>query len=111
MEITFSKNTNGVNMISIGKFKITVSAFTTLCVGVVACIVMFFMGKLGMIFSIVILVSSSIAAYNINCAQLGHCSVWAWILVALNAFWVYMFIIRFILMKSTLPTLIKKAKK
>ena len=81
----YSKNTNDVKMVSFGKMNVSLAAFITLIVGILASLLIIFISPnaIGIIFAIYILLSVLLTSYNINCTQLGHCKLWAWTLTVL----------------------------
>lgn len=58
-------------------------------------------------------VVTSLASYNVNCAQVGHCYLWAWVLTSIFIVSVIMSVVALSTMKSNkaLDTIIKSAKK
>lgn len=78
---SYNKETKTVTIF--GK-EISLNAFIVLVAGSVLSIVvsaLFF--PYGLAIGLVIFIGSLIAAYNVNCTLVGHCEVWAWILVFL----------------------------
>lgn len=72
--------TDNVKVITIGKNKITLTAFLTFLAGLVLAVILPFVGSYGIFLSIYVLLLFVLLAYNVNCAQVGHCHVWAWVL-------------------------------
>jgi hypothetical protein len=60
--------------------KISRAAFYTLFAGVVFAIVISVFIPYGIFIGVYILLVFLLLSYNVNCAQVGHCYVWAWIL-------------------------------
>lgn len=74
--------------LTFGKIKITVLAFTMLLVGIafsVFCL-FFLPSTVGVIASLLIMLGFIFAAYNINCVLVGHCVVWAYVLIVIYVF-------------------------
>ena len=65
-------------MMSVGSLKITQQAFIISIVGAIAGI---FIAMKGMVIpGLIVMAGAFLAAYNSNCAVVGHCNTWAWIL-------------------------------
>jgi len=60
-------------------FKVTQQAFIIFLIGAIAAIFIAFKGYA--IPGLVIMAGAFLAAYNSNCAVVGHCNTWAWTLV------------------------------
>lgn len=72
-------------MISVGALRVTLPAFIVLIAGLVlATVIAFTLPKVGIAFSLFLLLSAVITAYNINCVQVGHCVAWGWFLAIVN---------------------------
>lgn len=85
---SFSTNTTtDVKMVQLGSVKITLAAFVTLVAGLVLAVALFFVGSFGPILSVYVLLVFMLLSYNVNCAQLGHCKVWAWFLTIVYVFY------------------------
>lgn len=60
---------------------ITFNAFLTLVAGLILSVVLVFtIPTYGIFAGLYILLLFSLLAYNVNCVQVGHCYLWAWIL-------------------------------
>ena len=70
-------------IMTIGSLKITQQAFIICIMGVVSAIFLAF-NKMP-IPGLIIMAAAFLAAYNTNCAVVGHCDIWAWTLVAIYA--------------------------
>ena len=81
----FKTNSMDVKMVSIGHLNMTLSSFIVLIAGLLLVIITLILSPttLGLISATSFALVSILGAYNINCAQLGHCQVWAWILTSL----------------------------
>jgi len=91
-----SENQDKLVMISLGdNLKVTRAAFYTLVAGVVFALVVAFTTPVwGPIVAIVTLLIWMLAAYNVNCVQVGHCYTWGWVLTT-----VYLVTVSFALVK------------
>lgn len=91
-----------VQVVSVGKVKITKAAFVTIHAGILLATVLAFVGPYGVFISIYVLLLFSLLAYNVNCTQVGHCNTWAWILTFVYVFYVAIIIIMFFTKKDML---------
>jgi hypothetical protein len=77
---------NAHKIITVGQLKMTLPAFITAVCGFVAAVVISW--KVNIMVGLVVLPSFFIASYNVNCATVGHCTTWAWILTTLYVIYV-----------------------
>jgi hypothetical protein len=77
-----------VKMVTIGQYHMSLASCIVLAVGLTFSIVILFAlpNVFGLIMGSYILLSVVLIAYNINCVQLGHCKIWAWVLTAVYIF-------------------------
>ena len=68
--------------------KISLAAFLSLIAGIIVAILAIVTAPkpFGIFFGLVLLGSACLASYNVNCSQVGHCHVWAWILTVIYVF-------------------------
>jgi hypothetical protein len=102
-----------VKMISIGHLNVTMASFIILMAGlvVVTIVIILSPNPVGLVSALFLALSSVLAAYNVNCAQLGQCQVWAWVLTGLYVLGVTLSIFsafRFLQLKKNIPKLGKK---
>jgi hypothetical protein len=71
---------DSVRIVTIGSLKLTLAAFITLLSGVVLALGIALLGGAFTFVSLYVLLLFVVIAYNVNCAQVGHCKVWAWFL-------------------------------
>ena len=69
-----------VKMVNLFNKKITHNAYLTLLAGLVLSLTFAFTIPHGVFIGLYILLMFTLLAYNVNCDQVGHCSMWAWIL-------------------------------
>ena len=76
---------NGKNLayrtVYVGNIKMTLFSLITVCCGIATGL--FLAYKVHPVIGLLMLGSTFIAAYNLNCVIVGHCKVFAWILVTL----------------------------
>ena len=85
-----------INMVSIGSLQITVASLITFSCGVIIALMLLFTGPYGIFVSLYVLLLFVVLAYNVNCAQVGHCTVWAWVLTAVYLFYTVVAVLLFI---------------
>ena len=92
-----SSSTNETKFINIG-VKVSRASFYILITGVIIATILaiFLPFPFNIFISILVLVFSIMNAYTINCAQVGHCKIWSWILTSI--FIVYLSIYSIILL-------------
>jgi hypothetical protein len=73
--------------------KISRAAFYTLVSGIFLSLVVSVFVPYGFFIGVYILLVVLLASYNVNCAQVGHCHVWAWILTIIYIVYVSISII------------------
>ena len=80
-----SSSTYDVRTIRIFGVDVSVAAFATLLAGVVSALALLILvpNMVGVAAAPLVLAVACLVAYNVNCAQVGHCHVWAWILTVL----------------------------
>jgi hypothetical protein len=76
---------NNVRTVSFLGVKISLASFLSLIAGIIVAVLTIFVAPkpFGIFFGLVLLGSACLAAYNVNCTQVGHCHVWAWILAVI----------------------------
>ena len=99
---------NQVKMVTVGSWKITLAALITLISGLVLAVVFLFMGRFGLILSMWVLLLFVLASYNVNCAQMGHCRVWAWTLTILYVVYVTIIAVAALTKKETILAKLNK---
>jgi hypothetical protein len=84
--------------INIGGIKVSRASFFILITGAIISLILaiFLPFPYSIIISVLVLLFSIMNAYTINCAQVGHCKIWAWILT--SVFVVYLCIYSAILL-------------
>lgn len=89
---------------TIGKVKITVIAFSLLIIGVVFSVfcLFFLPSSIGVIASLLIMLGFIFAAYNINCVLVGHCIIWAYVLMIVYLLNVVLVVMRLVSLKQVL---------
>jgi len=65
-------------IITVGKLKLTLPAMITVVGGMVVGLITAL--KFSWLAGIIMILVFFVAAYNINCATVGHCTTWAWVL-------------------------------
>ena len=81
----FKTNSMDVKMVSVGHLNMTLASFIVVVGGFLLATVIIALSpsSVGIFSALFILLGSVLSAYNINCAQLGHCQTWAWVLTTL----------------------------
>lgn len=84
-------NTNSnIKMIPFAGTKVSRASFCVLLAGITVSILLAIFLPLplpvSILIAIYVLLMALLAAYNVNCVQVGHCKVWAWILTGLYIF-------------------------
>ncbi len=69
-------------MINVGQLRITTQAFVIAALGLVAAIVVFLKTK-RLAFAIPVALGAIWQSYTVNCAVVGRCDTFAWVLVAM----------------------------
>lgn len=69
-----------VKTITIAGVKISQLSVVVLVSSFVLALAMLFVGPMGFLGSLTVLLAGALAAYNVNCVQVGHCQTWALIL-------------------------------
>jgi type III secretory pathway component EscU len=85
-----------VKMVSIGQLHITIASLITFCCGIIVALMLLFVGPYGIFMSVYVLLLFLVLAYNVNCAQVGHCNTWAWVLTAIYIFYTVIAVILFV---------------
>lgn len=76
-----TESVNNIKIIYIGNIKVTWAAFINLIAGIILSSVLAInIPDIGPFIGLFVLLLWMILTYNINCAQIGHCKKWAWIL-------------------------------
>jgi len=78
--LSIFQNENSTRMIKIGNYSISLTAFITLISGLILAIfvVSYIPNSYNM--AMFIIIGFIIAAYEINCVEVGKCDIWAWFL-------------------------------
>ena len=66
----------------VGNLTISLASVIVLVSAIILSIVLMFASPYGFIASLGVLLGGTLAAYNVNCAQVGQCHTWAWILTS-----------------------------
>lgn len=95
-----------VKMVQIGNLKITVNALIILVTSIIMSVVLLFAVPMpiGAIFSIAVLLGGAFVSYNVNCVQVGHCRIWAIILVVIYVVNVVAIMLRLFMFKPSLES-------
>ena len=101
-----------VKMVSLFNKRITYNAYLTLLAGLVMSLTFAFTIPHGVFIGLYILLMFTLLAYNVNCVQVGHCSMWAWILTAVYVIYAVIVVAFLIFKKDTVvANIAKKLKK
>lgn len=81
---------SNIKMIPFAGTKVSRASFCVLLAGITVSILLAIFLPLplpvSILIAIYVLLMALLAAYNVNCVQVGHCKVWAWILTGLYIF-------------------------
>jgi len=96
--ISIIKSSDSIYFIQLGNTKISLTAFITLLSGFIlaAAIVLYLPNSYNM--AMFIIIGAIIAAYEINCSEVGKCDIWAWSLTAF--YFMYSAIVIYFLYKN-----------
>jgi len=87
--------------VTIGSLNITIPALITAISGLILGIILAF--KINMYMGLILLPVILIAAYNVNCAIVGHCTTWAWILTGVYMLYVLMVSVMMLVVSNFAP--------
>ena len=73
------------HLVKVGGLNMTVQALVTLVSGLIIGIVLACVSSAGVAIGIPLFLAFCVAAYNVNCAIVGHCQVWANVLTCVYA--------------------------
>lgn len=75
---------NDVRTVHFMGVKISLAAFLSLIAGIIVAILTMVAAPkpFGIFAGLLLLGGACLASYNVNCTQVGHCHVWAWVLTA-----------------------------
>ena len=99
-------------IITVGKLKMTLPAMITVIGGMVVGLITAL--AIGWLTGIMMIFVFFVAAYNINCATVGHCTTWAWTLTIIYLINVAIFVFSAgmgVLMNPKLNKLSKLSRK
>lgn len=82
-------------VVTVGKLQLTLPAAIVAASGFVVAIAMAWL--VHPILGIAILPGFFLAAYNVNCVTVGHCTTWAWILTSIYTFYTLLIVVIMIL--------------
>ena len=92
-------------VVTIGKLQMTLPAAIVAVAGFVIAVAVAWL--VHPIMGIAVLPGFFIAAYNVNCVTVGHCTTWAWILTSIYAFYTAILVI---VMLSKIPGVLDPSK-
>jgi len=81
--ISIYKNNDSIYMIKFGNYNISLTACITLLLGFILAVFTVIYMPNSYYMALLIVISFIIAAYEINCVELGKCDVWAWTLTTI----------------------------
>jgi hypothetical protein len=79
-EITVAEQKDEIRTIDFFGIKISLNAYIILIAGLIMCIILIFVAPYGPLVASISFLLVIAAAYNVNCVQVGHCKIWAWVL-------------------------------
>lgn len=71
-----------VKTVTIAGIKISQLSLVVLITALILAFALLFVHPIGFLGSLTVLLGGVLAAYNVNCVQVGSCTLWAWILTA-----------------------------
>lgn len=88
--------------INIGGVKVSRASFFILITGVIiaAILAIFLPFPYSIVISVLVLLFSIMNAYTINCTQVGHCKIWAWILTSVFIVYLCIYSLIFLINKD-----------
>lgn len=103
---------NNVKMVTVFNKKITHNAHLTLVAGLILSLTFAFTIPYGVFVGLYTLLMFTLLSYNVNCVQVGHCTLWAWILTAVYVVYAAI-VVGFLLFKKDviIASIAKKMKK
>lgn len=97
--------------ITVGSLRLALPAFITLVCGVIMSIGLMITNPTMWVTSLLIMAVFIIAAYNVNCAIVGKCNAWAWVLVSVYIVYTIAVLIIFYLRDQVITSFMPKSKK
>jgi len=102
-----AENKKDHGVIKIGSMKMTRAAAATLVSGLILSCIAAYTSTTGALVGIPMFLAFCIAAYNVNCASVGHCDIWAMFLACIYVLYA---VVNLILLFAVGPEAMKKIK-
>jgi hypothetical protein len=97
--LSIIKDSNSIYFVQLGNTtKISLAALITLLAGLILAIAVVSMLPNSYNMAMLIVIGSIIAAYEVNCTQVGQCNIWAWSLTTL--YFIYVSILVYFIYKN-----------